>query len=227
MRALLLVFVLTLSASPAAAAGDEATTEAKALFGQATLDYKAGRFQEALVGFEAAYAKKPLPEILYNIAQCHMNLENYERAAFFYDAFLQERPEADIADEVRQQIALAELKLSEQRAAERERLEKQRLEEERRLEAERAVAAEAERQRLEEARRLEEQRLVAEREEAERLDAEERERAMWTWGMVGGGSLATVLAATAVTGIVVALLPPEVVPPSGSLGAIDRRGGAQ
>ena len=37
---------------------------------------------------QQAYQAKPLPGFVFNIAQCHRNLGNYERAGFFYRRYL-------------------------------------------------------------------------------------------------------------------------------------------
>src|SRR5262245_16353046 len=57
---------------------------ARADFEQAEKAFNVGRFDEALRHYQAAYDQLPLPAFLFNIAQCHRNLGNHERALFFY-----------------------------------------------------------------------------------------------------------------------------------------------
>jgi tetratricopeptide (TPR) repeat protein len=47
-----------------------------------------GQFEHALDAFSQAYELKPLPGFLFNIAQCHRHLGNFERASFFYKRYL-------------------------------------------------------------------------------------------------------------------------------------------
>ena len=57
--------------------------------------YDDGRFDEALHAFERAHAQEPLPGFLFNIAQCHMQAQRYERAIGFYERFLEEDPRTE------------------------------------------------------------------------------------------------------------------------------------
>ncbi len=57
-------------------------------------DYDLGYFEQALREAEDAYRLNPLPQILFNIAQCHRALQHWEKAAFFYERFLTKLPEA-------------------------------------------------------------------------------------------------------------------------------------
>jgi tetratricopeptide (TPR) repeat protein len=56
--------------------------------GRAQAAFNLGRFSDALIEYEAAYEAKPMPGFLFNIAQCHRNLKNYEQARFFYGRYL-------------------------------------------------------------------------------------------------------------------------------------------
>ena len=75
-------------------APDAATISARRHFDEARTQYDIGRFEEALGGFERAYAAKPLPALLFNIGQCHFQVGRFERAAFFYDRYLTLEPQA-------------------------------------------------------------------------------------------------------------------------------------
>ena len=54
--------------------------------------YDLAHFDAALEGYSEAYRIDPRPAFLFNIAQCHRQLGNYERASFFYRRFLDLSP---------------------------------------------------------------------------------------------------------------------------------------
>lgn len=140
---------LALAATPALAS--KAAKEAKLQSKQAAKLYNAGQFREALALYEDAYRLDARPTTLFNIAQCHRMLGNYERALFFYRRYLDAfkgRPRN--LKVVKQLVAECE-----QKQAELERL---------RAEEERRRQEEAEAQRLKE---LEMARFAAARAEAE------------------------------------------------------------
>ncbi len=75
-------------ARPALAAEAKKERVARVQFDKAEQAFNLGKFREALRGYEAAYAAMPLPAFLFNIAQCQRNLNNHERALFFYQRYL-------------------------------------------------------------------------------------------------------------------------------------------
>jgi len=81
--ALMLFAVL---AARLSSAGEAAAEErpGRALFERAESKFNVGRFDEALVDYQAAYDAEPLPAFLFNIGQCYRNMGNYERAQFFF-----------------------------------------------------------------------------------------------------------------------------------------------
>ena len=85
---------LAQQAPPAAPGQGDPKAQAKALFDQATADYKAGRFETALSRYEQAHKLFPAAQFVFNIAQCHRALGNYDRAIFFFEGYLREAPEA-------------------------------------------------------------------------------------------------------------------------------------
>ncbi len=87
--------------------GDPATDDAKKLYRQAELEYKLGRFDDALRLFSKAYETKPIPGFLFNIGQCHFNLKNWERAVFFYQGYLRDLPNAPNRAAADSQLAIA------------------------------------------------------------------------------------------------------------------------
>ena len=84
MSALVLSVALLLSQA------DDA--KAKALYKDGETAYNLGQFDAALGKYTEAYKLKPLPGFLFNIAQCHKQLGQYERAAFFYGRFIDTSP---------------------------------------------------------------------------------------------------------------------------------------
>jgi tetratricopeptide (TPR) repeat protein len=105
MPALLLLLALT-SATPEQAARKH--------FEHAEKLYALGKFQDALVEYEAAYEAKPLPGFLFNIGQCYRNLGNYKQAVFSFKKYLDEKPDAKNRDAVEGLIADLEKKGAEQ-----------------------------------------------------------------------------------------------------------------
>ncbi|HEY7376159.1 MAG TPA: tetratricopeptide repeat protein [Polyangia bacterium] len=85
-RAVAMTIAFAAAAAPARAAVDGAAGErpGRVLFEQAEAKFNVGRFDEALVDYQAAYDVEPLPAFLFNIGQCYRNLGNYERAQFYF-----------------------------------------------------------------------------------------------------------------------------------------------
>jgi tetratricopeptide (TPR) repeat protein len=80
------------SDSKAASTHSEARTQAKAQVKKGQLDYKLARFERALEDYTRAYELYPAPALLFDLGQCNRNLENYERAIFFFEGYLREQP---------------------------------------------------------------------------------------------------------------------------------------
>jgi tetratricopeptide (TPR) repeat protein len=80
-------------ASPAPALAGGSTNRkaaAKAEVQKAQVQYKLGRFDEALEAYSRAYELFSAPALLFNIGQCHKNLKDYDRAIFFFEGYLRE-----------------------------------------------------------------------------------------------------------------------------------------
>jgi tetratricopeptide (TPR) repeat protein len=131
-RCLLSALALAVFLSGNAALAAEATqAEVKAKLKEAQKAYDLTHFDEALSLFSEAYELKPLPGILFNIAQCHRHLSNWERAAFFYRRYLSLSPtkprnaaEANsLLAEMEQEQAAAEKRKEEAELAERQKRE--------------------------------------------------------------------------------------------------------
>jgi tetratricopeptide (TPR) repeat protein len=92
--ALMVLVALALAVSPLSARaegsmpGTDVEEKARAKFTQGNLSYDLGEFQKALDAYSEAYRLRSLPGFLFNIAQCHRQLGNADRAAFFYRRYL-------------------------------------------------------------------------------------------------------------------------------------------
>ena len=211
VRIAALAFALATVASVAAA---DPKADAKPHITAADTAYKLGEFDKALTEYSAAYEIFKAPGLLFNIAQCHRNLGQYEKAVFFYEGYLRADPKA-------KNRKLVEDLLTESRAA----LEKQKQDE---------AAAETARNAAAEAARLEAQRQadVAARQralaDAKKIEEVRKARAQkgggdhfyqkwWFWTGVG-------VAAAAAGGTVYYFSGDTTfISPSGSLGTLDRR----
>jgi tetratricopeptide (TPR) repeat protein len=210
-RAVIVVIVtLAIAGSARADNKDQARVHVQA----ADIDYKLGKFDEALAEYSKAFELFPAPPLLFNLAQCHRNLKNFERAIFFFEGYLRESPNAP-------NRALVEDLLKESRAA----LDQQRSDEAARKAADdarlRAATEEAHRHMEDDARRRqEEDRRAAEaRRKAEADDAHGRKfyQRWWFWSAVGGATLALGGTAYYFSGST------TTVDPMGTLGGLDRR----
>jgi tetratricopeptide (TPR) repeat protein len=145
---------------------------AKAHYQQGTAFYEAGGYDDAVREYQEAYALVPLPELLFNIAQCHRMKGNKPKAIEAYQRYLEKVTEGPLAEEARTHVASLQLKIQVEEA---EAARKKAAEE---VEAARKRATEAEeaRKRIEaeaaarlKALRTDEERLM-------RLAEEQRER---------------------------------------------------
>lgn len=91
----LLPLLLLLAARPAAAEfTEEAKAQARLHYSKGKAAFELGRFKEALREYSQAYKLAPLPGFLFNIGQCHRNLDNYEKAIFSFRLYLKKMPDA-------------------------------------------------------------------------------------------------------------------------------------
>jgi tetratricopeptide (TPR) repeat protein len=97
------LLVLAAVAQPARAEGDPKAA-ARAHFKRAEAAFNLGKFEEALAAYQAAYETKPLPGFLFNIAQCHRNLNDYDQAIFSFKKYLKLEPEASNKESVERLI---------------------------------------------------------------------------------------------------------------------------
>jgi tetratricopeptide (TPR) repeat protein len=217
-----------LSLGPAAAAASDGEAEARVHFQKGMAAFELGKFQEALAEYERAYELAPLPGFLFNIGQCHRQMKDYQKAVFFLEGYLREKPKARNREMVLKLIEDSKGKL----AAEA----KSRQEQERRMQ-EQARQDEARRLKELELKRLEGERALA---TAKALAAEKSRplissplvptkppppeeppsiyRRWWFWALVG----VVVVGATA-GGVVLGTSSGGEVLPGGSLGTVDWR----
>ena len=126
MRAYALALALLLAATgsavaqPASPPQSEAArkAEAKRLAEEATSKYNLGQFQAALDGYSKAYETFPAASLLFNLGQCHRSLGNHERAVFFYEGYLREKPNAPNRDVVEELLVEERTSLTKQREEE-------------------------------------------------------------------------------------------------------------
>lgn len=106
--------------------------KARVLFADGQKAYDVGEFERALTLYSEAYKLKTLPGFLFNIAQCHRQLGNFERASFFFGRFIDNSkpaaPNVELARELMTDM--------ERRQAEKTDAEKKAADEKARAEAE-------------------------------------------------------------------------------------------
>lgn len=128
LRAVLAGVVALAPAAPAPAAGqepaapaDDAKARGEKLFEEASAAYNLGKFDEAIVKFEAAYELLKAPSLLYNLGQAHVRAHEYDgdvahlrRARALYDNFIKIREAGgESTGDARERLAALEAKLAE------------------------------------------------------------------------------------------------------------------
>ncbi|MGE0396087.1 MAG: tol-pal system YbgF family protein [Kofleriaceae bacterium] len=102
IRIITIVVTLLFASS---AFGDPAERAAKRHFDRGQKLFNLGKFEEALDEYTQAYEAKPIPDFLFNIGQCHRNLNNFDAAIFSFKKYLKLAPEAENRDQVEEYIA--------------------------------------------------------------------------------------------------------------------------
>ena len=90
---------------------------ARAQLKRASSCYRQGDYKCALAGYQAAYEYRPLPELLYNIAQTRRRDGQHKEAAEAYKAFIKEAPSSKMKVEAEKYLAYCELQMDPTRAA--------------------------------------------------------------------------------------------------------------
>jgi tetratricopeptide (TPR) repeat protein len=80
-------------------------------FSQGQSAQSEGRFQDAIDAYEQAYALMPHPDTLFNIGVCYEGLEDWAKAAEYFERYLQENPSAGDASTVRSKVRELRAKL--------------------------------------------------------------------------------------------------------------------
>jgi tetratricopeptide (TPR) repeat protein len=108
MRRALAALVLAVSLH---AAADEASDQARADFQKGQTEYNLGNYAAAARYFEETYRRKPVPALLFNIAQCYRFIGNLEKAVQTYRSYLRTAPAGDknidLAQELLEQVEAA------------------------------------------------------------------------------------------------------------------------
>jgi tetratricopeptide (TPR) repeat protein len=112
MRAAALLAAVVLALPSAASAQDEdAPRSARAAFQKGQTEYNLGNYAEAARQFEETYRLKPVPALLFNIAQCYRFMGNLDKAVQTYRAYLRNAAAGDknvaLATELLQQVEAA------------------------------------------------------------------------------------------------------------------------
>lgn len=198
-----------LFAAVSAHAQDAADTKAREHFKVAQAAYNLGQFDRALEGYSAAYAAKPLPAFLFNIAQCHKQLGSWEQAAFFYKRFIATGDDSVDREKVQQLIAQME-----QKQAETARLKDAASMQAHTLELERAREATARAEAEAAAQRVAEAAAAAKLRETQPAQVPLYQR-WWLWAGIG----AVVAVGAAVTSVAIVTRPQAEAPSYGTVNA--------
>jgi tetratricopeptide (TPR) repeat protein len=108
MTRLLIRIVITFGVTllfASSAFADPAERAAKRHFDRGQKLFNLGKFEDALEQYTQAYDAKPIPELLFNIGQCHRNLKAYDEAIFSFKKYLKLLPDAENREQVEEYIA--------------------------------------------------------------------------------------------------------------------------
>jgi tetratricopeptide (TPR) repeat protein len=116
MRSALIVALLVLLPTASHAADK---IKARELYRVGTQHYNLAEYDKALDSFKEAYRNYEDPIFLFNIGQCHRQLDHKQEAVGFYRAYLRNAPNAPNRDEVNALIAKLESAIAEENATKR------------------------------------------------------------------------------------------------------------
>ncbi len=92
-------------------AAPEAIELARAQLTRAAACYRQGDWKCALAAYQSAYEFKPLPDLLYNIAQTRRRAGEWQESADAYRAFLKDAPDSKMRGDAERFLAYCELQL--------------------------------------------------------------------------------------------------------------------
>ncbi|HEY7374083.1 MAG TPA: tetratricopeptide repeat protein [Polyangia bacterium] len=106
-----------LAAVPAARAAGTAPSskDAKRIYEEATAAFGLGRYAEAAERYEAAFAIKPDPALLYNAAQSYRLAGNKPRALELYRNYVRLYPDGTNAEDARSHVAALKKAIEDER----------------------------------------------------------------------------------------------------------------
>ena len=123
MKRAMLAALLSLALAGAVSAQDTADDakkstaleEARQHVAKAKVHYDLGEFKEAADEYIIVYRLRPIPAILFNIAQAYRQGGLYDKARNFYKAYLRESPEAKNRPTIEQSIREMDVMIARER----------------------------------------------------------------------------------------------------------------
>src|SRR3954469_17196984 len=99
-----MVFATAGYAQDSAKGKDAPLEEARQHAAKAKVHYDLGEFEKAAEEYIVVYRLRPLPALLFNIAQSYRQAGQYEKAKQFYRAYLRENPDAQTSSAVKKAL---------------------------------------------------------------------------------------------------------------------------
>src|SRR3954469_6523081 len=99
-----MVFANAGYAQDSAKGKDASLEEARQHAAKAKVHYDLGEFEKAAEEYTLVYRIRPLPALLFNIAQSYRQAGQYEKAKQFYKAYLRENPDPKTSSSVKKAL---------------------------------------------------------------------------------------------------------------------------
>jgi len=112
-----LVPLTTRAEAPQILSEEQRSAQARQLYERGMASFQLEEWDTAIEAWEQAFRIKPLPQILYNIAQAHRLAKRYEKALSFYKKYLNMEPKAANRGEVDRHVVTLTKLIDEQRRA--------------------------------------------------------------------------------------------------------------
>jgi len=109
------VTVLSLLLAAPVAGGTAGSKDARRIYDEATAAFGLGRYGEAAEKYEAAFAIKPDPALLYNAAQSYRLAGNKQRALELYRNYVRLYPDGTNAEDARSHVAALKKAIEDER----------------------------------------------------------------------------------------------------------------